>query len=185
MTPKNKSIYQLKITLQGSKPPIWRRVLVKSDITLAKLHQIIQIAMGWYDSHLHQFIIDNLYYGVPDPDFDIEIINEQRTKLESVVSRVNQSFIYEYDFGDSWEHIILVEKISAPEPGSNYPICVTGKLACPPEDCGGIWGYYDLLETLKNPKDPEYEELLEWVGEDFDPEDFDLELINDQLKHFA
>ena len=184
MSSKKISIYQLKITMQDSKPPIWRRIQVKSDTTLEKLHSIIQTVMGWYNSHLHQFIIDGIYYGLADPDFDFDIKNERGVKLESVVSQVKDSFIYEYDFGDSWEHKVLLEKITSFENGVNYPTCLDGKRACPPEDCGGIWGYYDLLETLKDPSDPEYEETLEWIGEEFDPEFFDLDEINDELKRF-
>ena len=183
MSSKNLSIYQLKITLQGSKPAIWRRLQVKSNITLEKLHRIFQIVMGWDDYHLHQFIIDRIYYGIPDPDFDLEVINERRIKLDSVVTREKYSFIYEYDFGDSWEHKIVVEKIMSPEAGVKYPICIGGKLACPPEDCGGIWGYSDLLKTIQDQNDPEYEDMLEWLGGEFDPDYFDLEAINSELRH--
>ena len=177
------SIYQLKVTLNKSKPPIWRRIQVNSDITLYKLHQILQVVMGWFNVHLHQFIIRGKYYGIPDPDDpDFEIKNEKRVKLNQIVSRVGDKFIYEYDFGDGWEHIILLEKVLQPEAGVHYPICLKGKRACPPEDCGGIWGYNDLLEAIQDPAHPEHEDMLEWLGGSFDPEEFDLDEVNEKLK---
>jgi hypothetical protein len=172
------NVYQLKVTLRGSKPPIWRRLQVNSDISLYKLHQILQVVMGWFDSHLHQFIVHGEYYGTSDPDFDFEVKNEIRVKLNQVISKVNEKFIYEYDFGDSWEHVILLEKILPLDKEVAYPICLAGKRACPPEDCGGIWGYYNLLEAIQDPKHPEHDEMLEWVEGNFDPEEFDLDVIN-------
>lgn len=175
------SIYQLKITLQGSKPPIWRRIQVANNTTLEELHMIIQVVMGWSNYHLHQFVIGDVYYGVPESDYDFDMKNEVRVKLSSVVNRENDSFIYEYDFGDSWVHQIVVEKILSPEAEVHYPVCVTGKRACPPEDCGGIWGYDDFLEAIQDPNHPEHEDMLEWIGGEFDPEAFDLDVINDEL----
>jgi len=182
MSAKNKpiSVYQLKVTLKNSKPPIWRRIQVNSDINLYRLHQHLQVMMGWTDSHLHQFIVHGEYYGTPDPDFEVR--NETSLKLDRVVSEAGDEFVYEYDFGDSWEHLILVEKILQPETGVNYPICLTGKRACPPEDCGGIWGYGDLLEAIQDPAHPEHEEMLEWLGGSFDPEEFDVDIVNQRLK---
>ena len=182
MSAKNKpiSVYQLKVTLKNSKPPIWRRIQVNSDINLYRLHQNLQVMMGWTDSHLHQFIVHGEYYGTPDPD--IEVTNETSIKLDRVVSEAGDKFVYEYDFGDSWEHVILVEKILQPETGVNYPICLGGKRACPPEDCGGIWGYGDLLEAIQDPAHPEHEEMLEWLGGRFDPEEFDVDMVNQRLK---
>ncbi len=179
----NEPIYQLKVTLKGIRPPIWRRVQVPSNINLGKLHRILQVVMGWTDSHLHQFIVGGTFYGEPDPDFDMDTKNERTAKLRQIAPGEKSRFIYEYDFGDSWEHDILVEKILPPEQGVRYPVCLTGKRACPPEDCGGIWGYAQLLETLQNPDDPEHEDMLEWVGGEFDPEAFDLDEINQGLKH--
>jgi hypothetical protein len=183
--PAEAQIYQLKITLKHSKPPIWRRVQVPSDINLEKLHWVIQEAMGWTNSHLHQFVHRGTYYGVPDPDDFMgfsETKNEKTTKLNHLVSRPKAKFMYEYDFGDSWEHDVVLEKILSPEPGVQYPVCITGKRACPPEDCGGIWGYDNFLEAIQNPKHPEHEEMLEWIGESFDPEAFDLEAVNRALR---
>ena len=181
---KSHPVYQLKITLKGSKPPIWRRVQVASNTTLSELHKIIQVAMGWWDSHLHQFIIHGENFGIPEPDFDfMEVTSERGTKLSGVISDEKDKFIYEYDFGDSWEHVILVEKILPPDPNISYPICLKGKRACPPEDCGGIWGYNGFLEAIQDPDHPEHDDMLEWVGGEFDSEAFSLDEVNSRLKN--
>lgn len=135
------SIYQLKIALQGSKPSIWRRIQIEGNTTLYTLHEIIQVVMGWSDYHLHQFTIENTYYGTPQKsymDFGLDVKNESTAKLRRVVKGEKFKFSYEYDFGDSWHHTLRVEKIITPEPGTKYPICLGGKRACPPEDCGGV-----------------------------------------------
>jgi hypothetical protein len=174
-------VYQLKITLRGIRPPIWRRVLVPGKFNLNKLHDVIQIAMGWTDSHLHQFIINGEPYGVPDADDWEPVRDERRYSLIKIAPQEKSKFSYEYDFGDSWQHIILVEKILAPEAGVKYPVCIKGKRACPPEDVGGIWGYEEFLEAIRDPKHEEYDSYLEWLGEEFDPERCDLEEINEEL----
>lgn len=180
-----KNIYQIKVTLRGSRPPIWRRIAVAGDTTLAKLHMILQVVMGWEDSHLHQFIVGKTYYSEPDPDgaaIGFVTKNEKKVKLAQLGLKEKSKFIYEYDFGDSWEHDLLVEKIMPPEEGKQYPVCLKGKRACPPEDCGGVWGYAGLLEILADPKHPEYEDMMEWMEEDFDPEAFNLEGVNAYLQ---
>jgi hypothetical protein len=178
------NIYQLKVTLNDSKPPIWRRVLVEDTTTLSKLHIILQTVMGWTDSHLHQFIINDEFYGEPDDDefSDIETKNEKRFHLNQFVERKGFKFVYEYDFGDSWYHTILVEAILPAEKGVLYPRCIEGKRACPPEDVGGVWGYEDFQKVIANPQDPEYDEMMEWIGS-FDPERFNLEHVNEGLRH--
>lgn len=173
-------IYQLKVTLKNSKPPIWRRIQVAGDTSLDKLHLILQTVMGWENDHLHQFKIGPDYYSAEDADLDCE--DETQFDLSEVVSGVKQKFLYEYDFGDSWEHEIVVEKILQPEAGVHYPVCLAGKRAGPPEDSGGVWGYESLLEIVNNPEHPDYDERVEWLGEDFDPEAFDLEAINRKLR---
>lgn len=178
-------IYQIKVTLENSRPPIWRRLLVPGDVTLAQLHEIIQVAMGWEGYHLHQFIVGNTYYGERDPDYDLDVRDERRFTLRQIAPREGLKFRYEYDFGDSWMHQILVEKILPPEPGKVYPVCIKGKRACPPEDVGGIWGYYEFLESIQNPEHPEHEDYLEWIGGKFDPEAFDLEEVNAALQALA
>ena len=177
-----RKVYQIKITLKDIKPPIWRRLQVTNDTVLEKLHEIIQVAMGWDNYHLHQFIVGHTYYGEPDPNYgDDEMENENGVPISQLVSREGARFHYEYDFGDSWVHEILVEKILPVEKGTQYPVCIKGKRACPPEDVGGVWGYSDFLETIMNPKNPEYDDMLEWAGGDFDPEVFNLEAVNKRL----
>ena len=180
---KGVNIYQLKITLRGSKPPIWRRIQVRSNTTLAKLHDIFQIVMGWNNYHLHQFIIHEVEYGVPDRDYDMDTEDERKVKLGELIFTEKEKFVYEYDFGDSWEHEILVEKIVPIEKGVHYPICLKGKRACPPEDCGGIWGYSEFLEAIEDVNHPEHDDMLEWIGGEFDPEEFDVNSINKRLKY--
>ena len=177
-------VYQLKVTLDGVRPPIWRRVLVK-DCTLAVLHDVIQIGMGWGGYHLHVFEIGDEQYGAPDQWQDDmggnDVGNEGKVKLSQIVGRGVKKFHYEYDMGDGWRHTIQVEKTLPAEAGVRYPHCVGGKRACPPEDCGGPWGYGDFLEAVQDPQHPEHEERREWIGGDFDPEAFDLEAVNRQL----
>jgi len=183
--PAIKEVYQLKITLRVVRPPIWRRVLVTDMTNLNQLHWIIQIAMGWTNSHLHQFIIDEEYYSEPMlevDDWGPEVKNEKRVRLSALSLEPKRKFTYEYDFGDSWQHEILVEKVLAPEAGARYPQCIGGKRACPPEDCGGVWGYERFLEVIKDEDDPEHEETLEWAGGSFDPEAFSAEEANEALQ---
>jgi hypothetical protein len=181
-----REIYQIKISLIGAKPPIWRTVLVDSHVTLDELHEIIQLSMGWSDSHLHQFIANEKSYGFIDEDLDLdfEMKDESQFKLSQLLTNEKDSLIYEYDFGDSWEHQVLLEKILPFDTKISLPVCIKGKRACPPEDCGGIWGYEELLEVISNPKNPEYEEMLEWLDEDFDPEAFVLEDVNESFRKY-
>jgi len=172
------AVYQFKITLRDFKPPIWRRIQVQ-ECTLDKLHEHIQTAMGWTNSHLHHFRIDKQFYG--DPELMQETFEEMgyqdstATRLSEILPKDGKrfSFFYEYDFGDSWEHEIRFEWSSEAAPGSRYPLCVEGQRACPPEDCGGVGGYADLLETIGNKKHENYAEMLEWLGGSFDAEAFD------------
>lgn len=187
MTVKKKSvekkIYKLKITLLDIRPPVWRRILVPHDIRLDKLHRVLQVVMGRSDSHLHEFTIDGVSYGNAsiETDMDEDVEDETRFKLHKVVPREKGKFHYLYDFGDSWEHEILVEKILPIEKGTRYPVCLTGKRACPPEDCGGAPGYENLLEILKDPSHPEHEDMFDWLPGDFDSEKFDIESVNRRL----
>jgi len=179
------SIYQIKVTLNDSKPPIWRRILAPDTITLHQLHTILQTVMGWADYHLHMFTINGQIYGNPEDDEfgHMGTKNESRFKLNQLVGREGFKFRYEYDFGDGWLHDLVVEKILPAEEGMRYPVCVTGKRACPPEDSGGIWGYEEMLEAIANRKHPEHDRYLEWIGENFDPERFDLNEVNESLRH--
>jgi hypothetical protein len=181
---KHVEIYQIKVTLRGSQPTIWRRVQVKSDISLAMLHRTLQCVMGWEDAHLHQFIIQGQRYGVPDKDHldSRETKDERKCELHEIVAATNGQFVYHYDFGDDWHHTLEIEKTLPPEEHVRYPICLAGACACPPEDVGGISGYENFLEALGDPKHPEHDELLEWIGGSFDPEAFDLDGVNRLLR---
>lgn len=181
-------IYQLKISLKGAKPPIWRRVLVKSDIDLGTLHEVIQAAMGWLNCHMHQFVVGGTLIGVQDDnDFglDMDVEDERKWRIDHVLRGEKDKLHYEYDFGDDLQHQITLEKILPFDPKERLPRCVTGRRACPPEDCGGIWGYEELLEILDDPTHPEYDEILEWLGDEFDPAYFETEVTNAMLKTFV
>jgi hypothetical protein len=176
-------IYQLKITLRHIRPPIWRRVLVPGDMSLGELHDVIQAAMGWQDYHLHQFAVGNVVYGMDpeeDADWGLKSVDERQFVLQSVAPRGKARFSYEYDFGDGWHHDILVEKIIPREKGARYPVCLAGKRATPPEDSGGPYVYDEFLEALRDPKHPDHEQMVQWAG-GFDPERFDLPVINARL----
>ncbi len=181
--PVRGSAYQIKISLDGIKPPIWRRVLVEDDISLDYLNIIIQDVMGWEGYHAYSFRIGNLVYSVVDEDdFGLmDYIDSEETLLRDVVKKEKQKFKYTYDFGDNWKHTILIEKILTYDKDQDYPVCLKGKRNCPPEDCGGIWGYQDFVEAISDKNHHEHEELLEWAGGEFDPEEFDIDEINTYL----
>jgi hypothetical protein len=175
--------YQLKITLRGSKPPIWRRFVVPETIKMNHLHEVIQAVMGWCDEHLHAFDVGGERYTAltrDGIDLDMEGEDESRFRLCDVIDGLKSKFAYQYDFGDDWEHQLVLEKI-LPAPESKAFVCVAGKGASPPEDCGGIWGYYHLLEVLADADDPEHDDMKEWVGGKIDPDEFDLEAVNKSL----
>jgi hypothetical protein len=178
-------IYQIKVTLLGTKPLIWRRLLVPSSLTLAQLHDVLQIAMGWENGHMHEFRVGQRRFGRPepaDPFMRMPSAESERTaRLFDVLQRGGAKLIYTYDLGDSWEHAIVLEKQLPPDPDAKYPTCIDGKLACPPEDCGGILGFYDLLDALADPNHGRHEELREWIGDDFDPKAFSVENVNRML----
>jgi len=178
--PEPVPIYLLKVTLDGIKPPIWRRIQVRGDASLFKLHKIIQASMGWEDYHLHQFIVGEDYYASPSPDdpWLMETKNEKRAKLFKIAPAEKARFVYEYDLGDSWCHDIFVEKIFHPDEELKHPICLAGRRSRPPEDCGGIGGYDEFLEAIRDPKHPDHEDMLTWAGGDFDPERFHKDEIN-------
>ena len=178
-------LFQIKITLLGTKPPIWRRVQVR-DGTLEDLHNVIQLAMGWTNSHMHQFRIGEVFYADPnlmeDAFDDLECVDSTKTKLSDVLlDKKRGKIIYEYDFGDSWEHEIQFEKQIDPEPKVHYPRCIEGKRACPPEDVGGVWGYAEFLDAMANPMHERHEEFQEWFEGKFDPEDFSVDATNGEL----
>ena len=175
------TVYHLKITLDGIAPAIWRRVQVENS-TLADLHAIIQVSMGWYNSHLHMFAIGGKQYTDPEMGGDPYDPSTHSESLAHLVDQGHRTFRYIYDFGDSWEHTSEVEEVLPPEPKAKYPRCLEGKRACPPEDCGGPWDYPEFLEAIQNPKHEEHEEMLEWVGGTFDPEEFDAAVVTKRMK---
>ncbi|MFN4291931.1 MAG: plasmid pRiA4b ORF-3 family protein [Permianibacter sp.] len=175
-------LYQLKVTLKHSKPPIWRRLLVRPDLKLAGLHDVLQIAMGWHDCHLHDFEANGTRYGVPDPEFgDDDLLDESLFKLNELLTTEKQKIRYTYDFGDFWQHDIVLEKILTVDSVPPHAKCVAGKLACPPEDCGGIGGYEELLRIVVDPKHPDHDDMCDWLPEDFDPFAFSMDAINAEL----
>ena len=174
------SILKLKVTLLDLKPPVWRRLLVPETTTLAVLHEVIQAAMGWTCSHLHQFEIDGGHFG--DPTMLDEVADQARYRLSRLVKDGVRKFTYLYDMGDRWEHSVVVEGREPAVEGMAYPACVAGKRACPPEDCGGVWGYQDLLDILATPDHPERAERLEWLGHEIDPEAFSVEAADKALR---
>jgi len=181
---KNRSIYQIKVTLQGIRPQIWRRIEVWEDITLAQLHRVLQIVMNWEDCHLHEFRIGGRAYSVPDPEDDLyerKVIDEKRIRLADVVSDIGTRFEYIYDFGDNWRHHLQLEAMLAPDPQTVYPRCIGGKRAAPPEDVGGTIGYAGYLKAIADPDHEDHENMLEWRGP-FDPESFSLARANERLQ---
>jgi hypothetical protein len=174
--------YQLKITLQDIDPPVWRRVIVPSELTLFDLHQVIQIVMGWEDCHLHDFTIKRQRYALPSEEEFDDPADESAVRLRDVV-RARSKFFYQYDFGDSWNHVLIVEKV-VDDDAITGPVCTDGERACPPEDSGGPWGYAEKLQALSDPDDEETGELREWMGVDFDPDLFRREAVNQDLKRF-
>ena len=175
---------QLKLSLRGvSKPPVWRRLLVPPDMPLDRLHDVIQTSMGWTDTHLHVFSTAAGDYGVPDPELGFR--NERTARLEQFLRRQGDRIRYAYDFGDGWEHDIVLEKRADRAPAEQLPACVAGKGACPPEDCGGPWGYADLKNALADPRQEDHDHMLDWLGleraEEFDPATCDLAEINEAL----
>lgn len=183
-TPTDAPIYQLKVTLEleGAAPPVWREIQVRADISLLRLHEILQRVMPWEDCHMHQFVVGKTYYGSAERAIGFEVLSDRGTSLRQVAPSTKRKIVYVYDMGDHWEHTILVERIFTPQPGVHYPACIAGERACPPDDCGGVWGYANLLEAIKDPKHPEHEEMVEWLARPFDPETFDLDAVNQRLR---
>ena len=178
-------LYQLKITLRDCKPSIWRRVVVRADMKLDRLHRVIQITMGWLDCHLHQFRLGRVYYGIPEAELDDlggETLNEKQFTVADLAPKVKARFIYEYDFGDSWEHEVVVEKVLPPDAAFKRPVCLGGANAAPPEDCGGSPGYADFVDAMADPKHEQHAEMKEWVGGAWDATRFNLAATNAALK---
>jgi len=170
------SIYQLRVSVRETAPPIWRRILVRGTTNLEKLHRIIQDAMGWQNYHLWEFVIRGEHYEAADPEATGH--DAAKVKLTQLQLEVGESFEYVYDPGDDWQHEVVLEERLRADPEQFYPACTAGARACPPEDVGGPWRYGEVLEIIKHPKHPEYGESKEWLGDDFQPEAFDLRSTN-------
>ena len=173
-------VYAIKVTLLGTSPPVWRRVLVQRDITLRNLHKTLQTVMGWTNSHLHQFVSKRQTYSDPKHGLGAGIIDENRTRLGDVICTPRTRLLYEYDFGDGWQHELLLEEVLLGDE-SFQQICVAGERTCPPEDCGGPSGFAELLKALQESSHPEHSNIREWVGENFAPEYFAADEINRTL----
>ena len=195
MKKKFENVYQFKITIKGIRPPIWRRIQVPENYTFWDLHVAIQNAMDWDDAHLHEFIItypnskEKIRIGSNNDNSFIfsHILPEKKQKIADFFSLENKTAEYIYDFGDTWRHKIYLEKILSKEKNTKYPICIAGKRATPPEDCGGVWSYMNMLEILKDPNHPDYQDTISWLGGPFDSEHFDIKEIyfEDPDKHLS
>jgi hypothetical protein len=179
-------VYQFKITLKGVQPPIWRRIQVPASYSFWDLHVALQDSMGWLDYHLHAFRIldpktgEVVEVGIPNEDLfedDQPCLPGWEVPISAYFQAPGNRAEYEYDFGDSWEHEVVLEEIVERLPRSKYPKCIAGARACPPEDCGGIWGYQELVETIRDPSHEEYESTLEWLGGHYDSEAFDPKAV--------
>lgn len=178
-------VYQLRIFLLGTDPPIWRRLLVPAEMNLAQLHRALQIAMGWEDMHLHEFRTARRRFGQPEPADPFSkspvVEDEGKVRFSDVIPKAGEKMLYIYDFGDDWVHEIEVEKLLPADANIFYPVCLDGQLTCPKEDCGGIPGYHGLLKVLAKPSHRRYKEIREWLGGNFRPEDFSREEVNRRL----
>lgn len=181
MIPFGPTVHVLRVSLREVEPVVWRRLVVRSEMPLPKLNQALERVMGWEGYHLHMFDVGGILFGEPDEDADY-VINEKAATVKHVLPRVGATLRWDYDFGDGWEHDVMVEAIESPVEGKRYPVSLDGARACPPEDCGGVSGYEQLLAALADPKDPEHEEMVEWAPNGFDPDAFDLVAANRRLR---
>ncbi len=181
----NAKVFSIRISLKGISPTIWRRVEVPYNFTLHELHMVIQAAMGWENYHLYDFTIGKTHFSVPSDDWPSEDEDSEKTYINKLVFiGKSATMTYEYDFGDDWIHTVKIDKILPENEDVDYPRCVSGKRACPPEDSGGPYGYLNMLNILEDPKNEEYNDIKEWIGEDFDPEYFNLEEANDRVNDY-
>ncbi len=174
-------LYEIKVELKKIEPPIWRIIQVPSRTSLLRFHRVLQWAMGWTNSHLHLFEVDGKLYGEPGTEWDFEVLDSRKMTLEKIFSGGRVSLLYEYDLGDSWRHEITLLGTVEGEAEEKLA-CTTGARACPPEDCGGTMGYYELLVALSDPDHEEHDAMLEWIGGKFDPNAFDAATIDRALK---
>jgi Plasmid pRiA4b ORF-3-like protein len=185
MATQVKTVHRLKVTLRQVKPPVWRRIEVPSNMQLSVLSAMLESAMGWLGGHLHSFEADGVVYEWPDPEGDFDFPpprDERKARVAEVLPVVTAKMRWDYDFGDGWEHDIVVEAIEPTVKGAIYPVCLAGKRACPPDDSGGPWGYANLLAAVKDPKHEQHDESIAWLPEGFDPEEFDNEEATELMR---
>ena len=173
---------ELKITLRHIEPAIWRGLRVPARLSLAQIHDVLQVAFGWTNSHLHDFTVGDIRFGMADTEDEIFLVDERAAPL-GAIAEVGSTFLYRYDFGDDWEHDVIVER--AVRDSETEIFCIAGARACPPEDSGGPPGYEQLLATLSDPEHEEFQDVKRWVGRRFDPERFDLPAVNKKLATLA
>lgn len=178
---ETRDLYQFKVSLRGISPQIWRQIQVWEDYTLAQLHRVLQVAMGWENYHLYEFRIAGTMYRDPHPENEPEILNAKRTRICNVLPGVGAEFEYIYDFGDYWQHELVLEAILPPSPDTLYPRCIAGERSCPAEDVGGAGGYEDYLQAMADPSHDQHEDMMAWRGP-FDPEAFSIAKVNKQLE---
>ena len=178
------SVYQVLVTLQHIEPAVWRRLVLPSNLRLGKLHRVLQCVFDWENYHLHQFVVGDTFYGVPDPEWgdELPMIDERTVPLSRVHKNVGDTIVYADDFGDSWRHEVLLEAILPVHADRTYPLCVAGVRARPPDDVGGAGGYVHFLAAIGDPAHAEHDALLTWAGSVFDPEGCDVNMINRQLR---
>lgn len=179
-----RAIIQLRITLDGVEPTVWRRVLIPGGFTLDRVHRVVQFAMGWGDRHLHVFDIEGVQYGVPDPDGLLDVHDELDVRLDTVAQKDGR-LRYTYDFGDWWEHDLTVEDVYPADLDTAYPVCTAGERACPPDDVGGPDGYRDLVAALADPVHPEHAAMRDWLGRGFEPTAFDPARVTTLLRRMT
>ena len=184
--PPPQQLFRFRVELQGIEPPIWREIDVPSSYSFWDLHVAIQDAMGWLDYHLHAFRIQDasggeaIEVGIPDDESFADsapVLAGWEIPVRSYLNEPGQAVNYEYDFGDGWNHQVLLEEILPHNRDARYPICVGGERSCPPEDCGGIWRYQAMLEVISDPAHEEHKDMLQWLGGDFDSERFDFATV--------
>ncbi len=177
------SIFQVKITLTGITPPIWRRLQVPSDLFLHDFHKVIQTSVGWENSHLHQFVKNSRTFGIADDEFELsdKFMDYTSIRLVDILNKENEVIRYIYDFGDTWVHEIVLEKILEPSKNEFYPFCLAGKRNCPPENSGGPWAYMEMVKIFSNLGHPDREDIMQWIDEEWEPENFNIDIVNEML----
>lgn len=180
------TIARLKITLDDVKPVVMRRIEVPLALRLDRLHLVLQVALGWTNSHLYEFRFRDVGFGIPDPDWEHDILDARKATLAAVIADTGaRSFKYLYDFGDGWEHTIKVEKIAPATTRIDYPLLLGASGRCPPEDVGGPWGYQEFLEALADPDHEQHDDMITWAGENYDPDYLDPAATQEELHQLA